>query len=261
MALVLPAELVLPANFTTVRAGPRSFDVGCEPSVCGDPPFTWEKQHVVRRDDDILVKIRANTAKALMGDDIAAFKAATLALKKACNSKRRRALADVAGAKPKPPDCARLALTGKHQALQAPRAAVVLSSDDSGDDGSSSSDVEDDAHLSSPEAASPPQDGGTVKDAIIEELRKELAAARLAADAVAQANAEAKAAKAQAADTEALLEKERQAAQERENQAASMNNILVDAAVKGRLRKGKLREVLELTQDGVIGRYNLRNRS
>jgi hypothetical protein len=118
------AELVLPADFTTVQAGPRSYDVGLKPSVRGEPPH-YELQHVVRRDDDVLVKVKAATAKALMGDDNKAFKAATAALKKACNSKQRRALATLAkgsDATPKPADCARLALTGTYPALRPHRA-------------------------------------------------------------------------------------------------------------------------------------------
>jgi hypothetical protein len=139
------------------------------------------------------------------------------------------------------------------------RAVVVLSSDDSdsGDEGSlPPPDCEDEADSTSTEAASLPQDIVEEKDAIIEELRKELELQRLSAsDAVAHAEREAKAATERAAYAEAILQKEQNAAHERENQAASEQNALAELAARR-----KLRAVLELAQEGVGRYYNLRPR-
>ena len=82
--------LSLPAEHTKVQAGAmgRTYFVANLATVRGDPPYQKELQHVVRRDDGVIFKVKVKTALILLAGPEAGeaeFLSATRAAKKGAN--------------------------------------------------------------------------------------------------------------------------------------------------------------------------------
>jgi len=94
---VFGMALSLPAENTTVHAGAlgRTYFVANMATEYGDPPYQKELQHVVRRDDGVIFKVKVKTALALLAGPHAGeaeFLSATRAAKKAANKKAAKTL-------------------------------------------------------------------------------------------------------------------------------------------------------------------------
>ena len=80
--------MVLPAATFSVQHGSRSYTIGINATVMGNPPKHYEVHHVCRRDDGVMVKVKPATVAALQpGNRPVDREAALRALKKNCNSR------------------------------------------------------------------------------------------------------------------------------------------------------------------------------
>ena len=94
--------MVLPAATFSVKHGPRTYVIGSNATVMGNPPKHHQIHHVCCRDDGVMIKVKPATVAALQpGSRPVDREAALRALKKSCNTWLGRGAQ--AGAAPRAP--------------------------------------------------------------------------------------------------------------------------------------------------------------